>query len=781
PNIADVVSDTLALVDSSILGGNPDISHITSELTNPLPSSGSHGSTITWISNNSSYISNSGRTIVRPLFGNPNVNVLLTATITKGIIIDTKIFDMTVLAETISPELANASTSLAELEIDVAKDLTIGANLTIANTHAGTTRSSIGLVATGTDKTNFINRYNIAIQTLSDANIASDKLDLLNSSILGGNPDISHIRVALTSPLPSSGSKGSVISWLSRIPEVLTNDGQTITRPAYSFGDVSVNLTATIGLEMPMICSPGDTSCGGIASTTKIFDLTILKLPASTSTMITSTSFTIGSSETSTTSITNIPFGTSKASFISSLTKGEPNQAWTDTGITDPVVTGNSLFVTAQDASTTKEYLITVNADPVNHEKSITAFSFGQTEGVITGTDILVTLPYGTVLTSLIPSITLSGGTVSPIGGIAEDFTNSVVYKVTSDDSSTKDYTVTVRVSPNTAANIVSFGITNPISNGVISGNNITITVPFATSLVNLPITIVISDGASVTPMAGGTTFVEGVPIFYTVTAQDATTTKEYGVTVNIAANNAKDIGSFNFETLSPAVTGIINATNITLSVPYATNITSLIPTIGITGASSSPSSGVANNFSSPVTYTVTAADGSTKDYTVSVIVLHETTPPVITLSGLNSISITVGSSFTDPGATALDNVDGVTAVVVSGTVNTNTVGTYTITYTATDVAGNTATSTRTVIVNAAPVAASVNGGATPAPATTVATTTTIVSKLLSANGDYIFDQYDFSLMMSNWGKVGANGSDYNKSGKVDKYDFALLMLNWGK
>ncbi|MDT0594580.1 immunoglobulin-like domain-containing protein [Glaciecola petra] len=79
-----------------------------------------------------------------------------------------------------------------------------------------------------------------------------------------------------------------------------------------------------------------------------------------------------------------------------------------------------------------------------------------------------------------------------------------------------------------------------------------------------------------------------------------------------------------------------------------------------------------------------------------------DTTPPVITLSGDASITITVGEAFTDPGATATDNIDGTVAVTVD-TPNLDAVGTYTVTYTATDAANNQATATRTVIVEAAP------------------------------------------------------------------------------
>jgi hypothetical protein len=82
--------------------------------------------------------------------------------------------------------------------------------------------------------------------------------------------------------------------------------------------------------------------------------------------------------------------------------------------------------------------------------------------------------------------------------------------------------------------------------------------------------------------------------------------------------------------------------------------------------------------------------------------VVADTTPPVITLTGDDELTIAVGSSFTDPGATATDNVDGnlTSAIVVGGSVNTAHVGTYHLTYDVTDAAGNHATqATRTVHV----------------------------------------------------------------------------------
>ncbi|MDX2001657.1 MAG: DUF5011 domain-containing protein [Chitinophagales bacterium] len=124
------------------------------------------------------------------------------------------------------------------------------------------------------------------------------------------------------------------------------------------------------------------------------------------------------------------------------------------------------------------------------------------------------------------------------------------------------------------------------------------------------------------------------------------------------------------------------------------------------------------------LTYSVSDAAGNAAcsvQRIVRVVASADVVNPVVTLVGDDTLNVDVCNFFVDPGATANDNVSGdVTATIVtSGTVpsgtpgNPGTAGTYTITYTATDGAGNTGTATRTVILSdAAPVIQVIGGTA---------------------------------------------------------------------
>ena len=96
-----------------------------------------------------------------------------------------------------------------------------------------------------------------------------------------------------------------------------------------------------------------------------------------------------------------------------------------------------------------------------------------------------------------------------------------------------------------------------------------------------------------------------------------------------------------------------------------------------------------------------------------SIMVTAAADGPVIVLVGDASITLTVGNAFNDAGATASDVQDGdLTAqIAVDNPVNTAVAGTYTVTYSVQDSAGNMAQVQRTVIVQAAPPPPKKKGG----------------------------------------------------------------------
>ena len=142
--------------------------------------------------------------------------------------------------------------------------------------------------------------------------------------------------------------------------------------------------------------------------------------------------------------------------------------------------------------------------------------------------------------------------------------------------------------------------------------------------------------------------------------------------------------------------------------IPLATlNATTITSSFGATGVITLPTiTGLDNSTTAYLRLTVTGATSSSGNNRLDNIQLvasdydvPDTTAPVITVLGGNPLSLPVGSAFTDPGATALDETDGAVEVSTSGEVNTAVPGAYTITYSATDAANNTATATRTVNV----------------------------------------------------------------------------------
>jgi hypothetical protein len=280
---------------------------------------------------------------------------------------------------------------------------------------------------------------------------------------------------------------------------------------------------------------------------------------------------------------------------------------------------------------------------PASNAKTLTGFIF--TSPAAAGSineetkTINVTVPYGTNVGNLTPTITHTGVSIDPASGEARDFTTPVQYTVWAEDESTAVYTVTVTVGTSaTSKAITGFRFTSPAAVGSINegAKTISVTVPYGTERNGL-VPVITHTGVSIDPASGARDFTN--PVQYIVRAENGTTAV-YTVTVTVAPATSKEINDFSF--VDPAVAGNINAGAKTISVmvPYGTNVGNLAPVITYTGESINPASGAARDFTNPVQYTVRAENGTTAVYTVTVTVAAPATSKAIS-----------GFIFTNPAA----------------------------------------------------------------------------------------------------------------------------------
>jgi hypothetical protein len=215
------------------------------------------------------------------------------------------------------------------------------------------------------------------------------------------------------------------------------------------------------------------------------------------------------------------------------------------------------------------------------------------------------------------------------------------------------------------------------------------VTVPFGTNVTALVAT---HTDTGISEKVGAVTQVSGTtannftsPVSYIVSAADGSTAT-YVVTVTLASSSAKVMSTFSLAggSSSLAVTsGTISGTAIAVTVPNATNVTALVATFTSTGASVKigavvqASAVTANNFTSPVAYTVTAADGSTVIYTVTVTVAASTSvlPGAAGATGANATNPTVISA--NP-----SNLDTNVPTSIRGAIHTNLVAAKSVTAT---------------------------------------------------------------------------------------------------
>ncbi|WP_084266571.1 S-layer homology domain-containing protein [Paenibacillus sabinae] len=211
--------------------------------------------------------------------------------------------------------------------------------------------------------------------------------------------------------------------------------------------------------------------------TTKAAYTITLNILPSTVTTISSSSYTVN---TAAGTITNVPYNTSKATFLGNLTKRESDQTWDTANVHDPVVTGDTLVVTAQDGTTKANYTITVNTIAV--KKKAPDFTADNTDNYV-GKTIDLTFADDAAYRAAITSISVNGTILT-----ADRYTISEG-KISLNGSlftSTNDYTIVVKAQDYKDVTVVqsirslvtaSFSGANTVTEWDINGDGLTITI----------------------------------------------------------------------------------------------------------------------------------------------------------------------------------------------------------------------------------------------------------------------------------------------------------------
>lgn len=305
---------------------------------------------------------------------------------------------------------------------------------------------------------------------------------------------------------------------------------------------------------------------------------------------------------------------------------------------------GNGIDTTSTTSTSSTTTSITSTTTTISTTSS-TVTSSSSTSTTVTSTSSTTTT---TLLTTHTISGTLSGAVVS---GVTITLTGTGSSSATTDGSGNYSFTgahngsytitpsrtgyrfspasrsITVNNANVTGQNFTAtavYNISGTVSGAVASGVIVTLTGTGSSSATTDGSGNYIFSGAAngdytLTPSRTGYTF---SPANRSITVNNADMTGQ-NFTSSAVPSPAKAITSYFLGSFA----GTINesAKTISVEVPYPTDVTALVATFTTTGSSVKVGSTVqtsgatANDFTSPVTYTVTAADASTQNYTVTV------------------------------------------------------------------------------------------------------------------------------------------------------------------
>jgi hypothetical protein len=353
----------------------------------------------------------------------------------------------------------------------------------------------------------------------------------------------------------------------------------------------------------------------------------------------------------------NVPYGTNlselKATFtLSEMASAKVGLVAQVSGQTVNNFNSDVVYTIAGENASTQNYSVRV-ISAASPEKRLLSFQLLGFASPVIGVinedlkTVVLHVPAYSGITNLVAAFTLSANATAKVNNVLQtsgvtvnDFTSQVTYIVYGQDGSYVNYRVTVIVDLNNQKQFLAFSFDDisPKPIGIIDENNLIIRVgiPFTVSRSSLRAFFTVSPGASV--FINGAIQQSGISVrnfsadtvFYRVVAEDLTT-RDYKVVVrNNPIERGKEILTYRFNSVTPASEGIIDATlrTIVVHVPFGTNLSNLVATFTTSprarlnvGAIEQISGVTLNNYVNPLTIVVSAEDGTSQTYWVTVTV----------------------------------------------------------------------------------------------------------------------------------------------------------------
>ncbi len=353
----------------------------------------------------------------------------------------------------------------------------------------------------------------------------------------------------------------------------------------------------------------------------------------------------------------NVPYSCDVTGLIPTFTSSQSATVLVNINVQVSGVTPNNFtypltYTCRAEDGSAELYTVSVTHSPASNLKEILGFRFNLNNviasGVIdnTAATIKVHVPFGTDVSYLVAGFNSTPLSKVDVAGILQvsdetpnDFSKPVIYRVTAEDNTEKYFSVSVIVDPNHEKRLYTFefkGLNPPVA-GVINETlkTVQVNVPYSVNRNHLLATFTLSANAWVLDgtvrQTSGETWNDFTQTrLYVVHAQDGIGVQSYSVTViNDPPRTEARISDFRFNGLSSPAVGEINEENGTIRViiPFGADITtlpatftnSLLSTVKI-GNLVQTSGKTTNNFTSPLTYNVTAENGTIKTYLVTVV-----------------------------------------------------------------------------------------------------------------------------------------------------------------